>query len=219
MATRERPVDVGIRRAVTILSTLGNEIHEARLQCGLSQESLAKAAGMSQAKVSLIERHLRAGASIEDFARLLAVVGMELSARAFPGGPRVRDAAQRRLLDKLRVRTHANLRWTFEVPMPISGDQRAWDAVVSGPGQSRVAIEAETRLRDIQALQRRVALKRRDDPSIDSVVLLVAGTRGNRLVMHDEGAALSADYPMAGRRILELFGEGVVPDASGVVML
>jgi hypothetical protein len=80
---------------------------------------------------------------------------------------------------------HAQLRWKSEVPIPITGDQRAWDAVVSGSGQGRVAIEAETRLRDIQALQRRVALKRRDDPSIDSVVLLVAGTRGNRFVLRD----------------------------------
>jgi transcriptional regulator with XRE-family HTH domain len=95
MATRERPVDVGIRRAATIVSTLGNEIHEARLQRGLSQDSLTKATGMPQAKVSLIERHLLVGASIEDFARLFAVVGMQLSAKAYPGGTLVRDIAQR----------------------------------------------------------------------------------------------------------------------------
>jgi transcriptional regulator with XRE-family HTH domain len=186
---------------------------------GLSQERLAALSGVSQSKISRFERHLLAGASLDDIARLLAVVGMELSARAFPSGSRVRDAAQRRLLDKLRVRTHASLRWTFEVPIPIPGDQRAWDAVVCGPGRGRLAIEAETKLRDVQALQRRVALKRRDDPSIDSVVLLVAGTRGNRLVVHEQGAALSADYPLAGRRILELLGEGIVPDASGVAMV
>jgi transcriptional regulator with XRE-family HTH domain len=219
MATRERPVDVGIRRAAMILSTLGNEIHEARLQCGLSQDSLAKAAGMSQAKVSLIERHQLVGASMGDFARLLVVVGMQLSAKAYPGGIPVRDIAQGRLLERLRGRMHAQLRWKSEVPMPITGDRRAWDAVVSGPCQGRVAIEAETRLRDIQALQRRVALKLRDHPSIDSVVLLVAGTRGNRLVMRDEGRALLADFPLAGRVILERLAQGVIPDANGVVML
>ena len=46
-------------------------------------------------------------------------------------------------------------------------------------GTGRVAVEAETRVTDFQALARRIALKQRDD-SVERVILLVAATRGNR---------------------------------------
>jgi hypothetical protein len=49
-------------------------------------------------------------------------------------------------------------------------------------GKDRCAIELETRIRDVQALLRRVDLKRRDDPAT-SFLLLVADTRSNRLVL------------------------------------
>jgi hypothetical protein len=57
----------------------------------------------------------------------------------------------------------------------------------------RTAIELEMRLRDVQALRRRIDLKRRDDPT-ERFVLLVADTRSNRLVL-TEFALLFEDLP------------------------
>src|SRR5450759_482592 len=219
MATRERPVDIGARRAVNILRALGDELHEARLECGMSQARLAAAVGIAQSKVSLIERHVDPSASVRHLSRLLAVVGLELSARAYPGGSPLIDVAQRKLLDRLSERTHVTLSWRFEVPLPIPGDQRAWDAVIEATGHHRIAVEAETRLRNLQALQRRLALKRRDDPSIAAVVLLVASTRANREVIRAEGQALAFDFPLAARSILALLGDGRLPDEGGIVVL
>ena len=52
------------------------------------------AIGLSGVTVGRIERGLARRASILHVAQLLETVGLELSARAFPGGPSIRDAAQ-----------------------------------------------------------------------------------------------------------------------------
>lgn len=45
-------------------------------------------------------------------------------------------------------------------------------------------MEMEMRIRDGQELERRIALKRRDDP-VDNFVLLVADTHANRRVLRE----------------------------------
>lgn len=73
-----------------------------------------------------------------------------------------------------------------EVPLPSTPERRelrAWDAVLYA-ASDRGAVELEMRLRDIQALERRLALKRRDDP-MESFLLVIADTRGNRWVLRD----------------------------------
>ena len=71
-------------------------------------------------------------------------------------------------------------------------ERRAWDAILFGHGK-RTAIELEMRVRDVQAMRRRVDLKRRDDPT-QSFLLLIADTRSNRQVLA-EFADLFADLP------------------------
>ena len=65
--------------------------------------------------------------------------------------------------------------------MPITTDQRAWDAVISGTGW-RYGVEAETSVRDIQALLRRLALKQRDS-AVTGVILVVPPTRRTRATL------------------------------------
>lgn len=57
----------------------------------------------------------------------------------------------------------------------------------------RMAIELEMRLRDLQALRRRIALKRRDDPT-KGFLLVIADTRSNRRILA-EHEALFDDLP------------------------
>jgi hypothetical protein len=68
-------------------------------------------------------------------------------------------------------------------PLPDRSEHRAWDAVITGSG-ARTAVELEMRLTDAQAVERRVALKLRDDPP-DGFVLLVADTAHNRRVLRE----------------------------------
>jgi hypothetical protein len=99
----------------------------------------------------------------------------------------------------------------------MPGDRRAWDAVIEGRGW-RVAVEAETRLRDVQALSRRIALKQRDDRT-DVVILLVADTRHNRHVLRLAALDLAATFPTSGRALMEALSEGRQPSGSAPVLL
>ena len=218
MATKQRASDIGSVRARAIAVEMGRELRQARLDRGLSQAVVAKAARSSRSQVGRIELAGAPCVSLAELARLLAVVGLELSVKAYPAGPPIRDAAHRALIERFRARVSPAIAWRFEVPVGRAGDQRAWDAVLL-VGPAELGLEAETRPRDVQALQRRMALKRRDDPAISSVVLLLANTRHNRNLLREHGEALRADFPLAGPTILAALAAGRDPGGSGIVLI
>lgn len=218
MATRQVARDMGSLRARSILTEMGREIREARLDHALSQTDVARAARTSRTQVSRIELGQAPRATVVELARLLAVVGLELSARAYPAGPPIKDAAHLRLMARFRARVAPSVAWRFEVPVGKTGDQRAWDAVML-VGAVEIGVEAETRPRDLQALQRRLALKLRDDPGISQVVLLLANTRSNRSLAREHGDALRADLPLAAQDLLTALAEGRDPGGSGMVLV
>ena len=187
----------------------------ARLEHGLSQSAVAMAARTSRAQISRVERARAPRVSVLELARLFVVLGLELSARAYPAGSPIRDGAHRALIERLRTRVAPTVAWRFEVPVGQAGDQRTWDAVLT-VGAIGLAVEAETRPRDIQALQRRIALKKRDDPGVSGVVLLLADTRHNRNLLRDHGKALRADFPTPSSALLRSLTEGTYPAGSGI---
>ncbi len=145
------------------------------------------------------------------------IVGLDLSARFYPGGPPVRDAGHLALLSAFRGRLHPSLRWAAEVPLPIPGDQRAWDATVAGRGWI-VGVEAETRPRDAQALQRRLAIKLRDG-EVDGLILLLRDSRWTRAFVRAAADDLAPAFPIPGRRALEALAAGMEPAGSSIVIL
>ena len=184
---------------------------------GLSQRQLGASAGISHTEVGRIEHAASPRVPFETLAVVGAVLGLNVSMRAYPDGEPVRDAAQLALLARLRALLPANLSWRTEVPLQIPGDLRAWDAVIVGSGW-RVPVDAESRLRDVQACTRKVALKRRDDRS-EVVILLVADTRHNRRVLRLAAPDLAAEFPVSGASALASLVEGKPPAASGIVLL
>jgi transcriptional regulator with XRE-family HTH domain len=223
MPTRERPVDRGTARGRRIISESGIELRAARIDRGLTLADAAKATRMSVSKVSRIERGLAGSLTVMDLARLYAVVGLEISVRAFPGGPPVRDIAQTTLLGRFRDRLHRSISWSIEVPLPLSGDRRAWDAVVTGGGPLasatwRFGIEAETAPHDVQALARRLSLKARDG-AVDGVILVLPATRRTRDFLRHAGSVLSADFPVPGARALEALVTGMAPPGNAIVVI
>lgn len=164
-----------------------------------------------------MERGLSPDLTIDRATRLFAVLGQDLSVRTFPGGDPIRDVAHAALLERLHARCHRSFQWRTEVPLPNPGDLRAWDATAVCP-TCRVGVEAETRLRDIQALDRRLALKERDG-GMDRVVLLVLDSRSNRDVLRTHGHILAVRFPVEGARAMELLGAGVDPGGNALVLL
>jgi transcriptional regulator with XRE-family HTH domain len=201
----------GIRHAI------GAEIRDGRLAAGVSQSLAGGSVGMSHAQFSRIERADIRALTVEQLCRACAAVGLKLVVRAYPGGEPIRDAAQVALLERFHRIVPAAIPWQREVPLPAAGDQRAWDAVLTfrdGP----VAVEAETRLHDVQALERRIALKQRDG-GIDRVVLLVNRTATNRRVVAACREDLRPGFPLDGRDLLASLRAGRRPSSSALVLL
>ena len=217
VVTRDRRVDRGHRDARRRLIAIGEELREARLSAGLSQRQVAEAVGISHAEISRLELAQATRVPYETIAVVGAVLGLDVSIRAFPSGEPIRDAAQVALLGRLRARLAPPLRWRTEVPLRIPGDRRAWDGEIGGGGW-RAVVDAESRLRDIQAVGRKVALKARDDAT-DLVILLVADTRHNRRVIRLAIPDLTGVFPTPGRVVLAALAAGDRPPGSGVVLL
>lgn len=192
MTAAGRAFDRGSRLGERALAGIGREFEDARLGLGASQEHVAAASRISRSRYSKIENGKAPALQVVEVARIATVLGLEPSFRLFPAGPPVRDAGHARRLSAFLSMAAAPLSTRTEVPLPASAEHRelrAWDAMLFGHGE-RTAIELEMRLHDTQALDRRVALKRRDDPT-EHFLLLVADTRTNRRIL----AAMPGLFP------------------------
>jgi transcriptional regulator with XRE-family HTH domain len=204
MTSVDRAFDRGSRAGSHSLQVLAEEYREARLAAGLSQQSVADAARISRPRISEIEGGKIRTLTVVEASRIAAVLGLELSVRAYPNGGPTRDAAHADRLGRLLGHVRAPLSYRTEVPLrlgPGTRDQRAWDAMVMG-ARRVTAVEMEMRIRDGQALERRINLKRRDDPP-DRFLLVFADTRTNRRALaaspaSPASAALFADLPRLG---------------------
>jgi transcriptional regulator with XRE-family HTH domain len=217
MPPKERAFDRGSRRGRGLVLELVGELRIARIGHGLSQETVGDAVGLSGSEVGRIERGQVASVSLLNLARLLSVVGLDLSARAYPTGTSLRDKAQVALLHRLHAQLPANLGWRTEVPVGPPGDLRAWDAVVMN-GPDRIGLEAETRLVDLQAVERRIALKCRDS-SITHAVLIIADTRTNRAAIRTFGTAIRGSFPIEGQEALGDLRAGRIPPGNALILL
>ena len=194
---------------------VASDIRLARVGSGLSLRDVAAAAVVDHAHLWRFERRIL-DLSLSDLAAVCQVLGLDLSVRAFPAGDPLRDAAHARLLGRLRNCLHPDLGWTTEVPLPGDRDLRAWDAMVRGPGW-RLPVAAETVVTDVQALERKIALKVRDG-GVPHVLVAVADTRRNRRSLASAPAAF-ASLPLRSGQVLRRLRAGADPGAGGLVIV
>lgn len=216
MVAKQRAVDRGTVRGRQIVQSIGSEIRLARTRLALSIAAVAREAGISASELSRIERGRAEWISVVVLARLCAIVGLDLSARAYPGGTPLRDARHARLLERLRRLLHEALRWAMEVPLPAAGDQRAWDALIRGDGW-RYGVEAELNPIDGQALIRRLTLKQRDG-LVDGMILLLPDTRQARIFRREFADVLAAQFPVPARAALKRLAAGRAPGGNVIIV-
>lgn len=195
-----------------------SEIRSARRAKGLSQRAIAEAVGLSASQVARFERGSLHDLRLGQLCSLSAAVGLDPSLRFFPQGDPVRDAGHVRLLERLRTQLPTPVRWRVEVPLPGYRDGRAWDARLDGTG-CQDAVEAETRIADLQAVERRAHLKARDDATVRHVFLLVADTRHNREAMRAGREGLRTQFPLDSREALGELRRGRCPGANAILIV
>ena len=182
----------------------------------MSARTLAILVGVSHTEVLRIERGLAPHVSIETLARIAAVLGHDLSLAIHPFAAAVRDAGHIALLARFAARLARSIRWRTEVPVPIAGDPRSADGVADTADFDAI-VEAETRLHDVQAVERRLRAKQRD-LGASRAILLVADTRHNRAVLASV-PELRRQFPIGTRACLAALGKGQDPGGDCLVIL
>jgi transcriptional regulator with XRE-family HTH domain len=217
MANLERPRDRGTRIAGEQLFRLAREARDARMQSGRSQRQVAESARVHPSWVSRFERGRAQGIAVDTAARILAVVGLDLSLRAYPSDEEVRDAAHARLIARFLEHIPQAVGRALEVPFPMPGDRRAWDLRLRVEAEAW-GVEAETHVRDFQANLRKLKLKVRDG-EVDGMILLLADSRHHRAVLREHAALIRAEFPVDGRVALERLAAGRSPGGNAVVVI
>ncbi len=217
MASRERAIDRGTRLGRRVLVVSGTEIRNARIGLGLSLEEVGRAVHLSYSQVGRIERAEHPSVSVIQLAQIGSVVGLDLSVRFYAGGSPLRDAAHLALIARFRACLPVTLAFRTEVALPGPGDQRAWDGMIFGAGEP-TGVESETRLVDVQAIERRVALKARDG-GVSRVLLIVSDTRNNRHAIREAAASLEASFPVPGKAALKALQAGRDPGGSALILI
>ena len=179
--------------------------------------AVAAAVGVAPATIWRFENARIPGVSVLLVARILAVVGLDLWARAYPGPDVLRDQSQVDLLQWFRNRLHSSLGWSGEVPFPNPGDQRRWDGIVRGLDW-RYGVEAETGPQDAQALAGRLQLKLRDG-GVDGILLVLPDTRRVRTFLAAAESLLAPLFPVPGKVALERLLAGADPGGNAIIVL
>jgi transcriptional regulator with XRE-family HTH domain len=204
-------------QATWLLQRLGRELRLARYAAGLPQAAVGQRVGLSDSEISRIERGQAPGLTVAALHRHAALVGLRVWIRLYPGGRRVLDAPQIALMDALRARLRGSWTWQLEVPVAIEGDLRAADAVLSR-GDVTIAVEAITRLSDVQAQVRAAQLKRRDIGATQ-LILLVGGSRANRAALRDAAPLVSAAFLTGTRKLVQTLADGRDPGGDCLLVL
>ena len=173
--------------------------------------------GMSHSQFGRIERALLRQVTLEQLTRACSAVGLQLTARAMPGAGAPVDAGQLAILNRFRALLPPGTRFDTEVPFPIQGDLRAWDGMLTFE-RTLIAVEAESRLGDLQAQERRWRIKLRDG-GVEVLIIAVADTKWNRAVLDEHREVLRSTFPLDGRQIRPLLRAGRAPHANGIVVL
>jgi transcriptional regulator with XRE-family HTH domain len=217
VANRTSLIDQAAMIGRRLQAELGTELHDARLARGLRQRDIARALHTSRFHISRVERGTLANLGFTDTARHAAAVGLHLHARFYPQGGGLRDAAQLDLLRRFRAHIGAKFTWQLEAPLPIPGDQRAFDALLTRD-TTTIAVEAITRLRDAQAQLRAAAHKQRDGQAT-RLVMLIKASHANRTALATAADVLATTFPLTTRTTLAALAAGNDPGENGIVLL
>ena len=217
MVTRESRRTRGGRRGAEMVAASARTLHDARVTLGLSQSAVGTELGWSQAFVSRLDRNLVPNVSLLDICMMASVFGLEPSLSFDRVGPAIRDAGHEGLIGRLLRLLSPTWKVAREVPFPNPGDPRWWDLLLRLP-DFRLGVEAETRIRDMQALTRRMKERAREGGA-DALLLILSDSAHNRELVDELRAALGEEFQANPREVIRALRAGRVPPGSAVILL
>jgi transcriptional regulator with XRE-family HTH domain len=194
------------------------DLRDGRIEAGLSLAECARAAGLSPSQLGRLERGELGQPTLEQLSRAAAPLGLRVSVRAYPAGSPLRDRAQLALLRRFEACLGTPLRLRREVPIPVEGDARSWDAMVEGDAQP-FFVEGESHVRDLQAFERKLRAKLRDDPRSSVVIVVATRSAHHRELFGEHREALRDLLPQDGAAILRALRAGRRPAAGGILLI
>jgi transcriptional regulator with XRE-family HTH domain len=217
MATRESSAQRGRRRGTAVQGRLLAELRQARVSADVSQREIAARLGWSQAEYWRMESGTTANIGLVDLAAVASLLGLEISAGLHPVGDAILDRGHQAVIARFQNLLGPSWRTFAEAPLPGIGDMRAWDLLLRIESQI-VGVEAETRIRDVQMIVRKVRLRERDG-GVDEILLVLGATRTNRRLVAELKGALGQRYNTPPQSILTSLREGIVVPGSGVLLI
>jgi len=217
MANRQSILQEASRAASWVLRMIGRELRVARILAGMTQKQVAAALHTSTSHVSRVEHGLIMGLTMHQLHRHAAVIGLKPYVNLYPLVARPLDSAQLQLFGRFRARIAPTWKVVLEATMPIRGDLRAADALLSLPG-CRCVVEIVTRLADFQA-QLRSARRKVRDLEADRLIMVVAATHTNRRAIRDSGRAVDEAFPVRTKEGLRALALGADPGGDALILL
>lgn len=216
MATRTRSADLARHQWQRLMFELGDEFRTARHIMGLTLRQVGEAIGVSQSEVSRRELGKSPWMTFEEAAIHAAAVGLRLSAKLWPVGGGVRDAAQARYIAAFIARIGRSWKVTLEAAIDRPGDLRAVDILlVNGP--HRIAVEVITRLADLQA-QIRAAEQKARDIGATRLIIVVAATHANRRALVELRGTIVGAFDLDSRAVVASLASGRDPGRDALIL-
>lgn len=191
-----------------IVQTAALDLRRLREDVGLTQRTLARAAGIDQSLVSRIERG-RVRPTLEAYVRLATALGTDVSLRFYPNtGPAIRDRHQARIGEGL-LRALGG-RWRTFPEVGVRHPVRGWIDLVLVDVRARqlIAVEVQSGLHRLEQLLRWSQAKSEALPSavawpfgVDGEVpaigrlLIIRDTAATRTIAATFDATIRAAYP------------------------
>jgi transcriptional regulator with XRE-family HTH domain len=218
VATRETRRDRGRRGGEELVRRALSELRTARQTAGVSQRQLGAYIGRAQSEVSRLEAGDYLDVPVTTLSEMASVLGMELHLSLHPSGDPIADKAQQPLIGRfLSVVAAPPYRVFREALMPRPGDRRAWDVLLR-LDSLLVGVEAETRVRDVQALTRRMRERERDG-GVDHVLLVLSDTAHNRRLAAQVREALGERFATLTGSVLAALRSGRPVPGSAVLLM
>lgn len=214
MTTLRRAIYEGDRQLRRAAVRFGEEFRELRLASGLSQAAVARAIGVSRSVICRMEAGDEEVAAFIR-ARAAAVVGAEFRLGLYPSGPAlIRDAAQASLVERVLTMRHPSWRATVEAPLPGPG-RRSTDLRLERLDEI-VLMEAETRIRALEAIVRECQAKRAAVAETGTgrrvhVVLVLPPTRHHRALVRAHPETIRAAFPVPSEELERALRGGAGP--------